>query len=235
MAALQIGVQGQNGPMVLPKNIYALNKKMAQNCNFGSPEEFFNDPGEPVPPQPPGPPPEIIKTQMTLQADAQKTQAQMQADERLKAAEQDFEARRIMAEQAHQKEMEVLRAQLQAQTAEVEEQRQVRMSDYQHERAEISADKRDTASRDHEIRTRLLEANPELAATFMAHSTGQTVTKAIEAVSETQQAMAEALAQLLQEKAAPVSVTLKKDANGRTVGAVASRGGVQTNIEIPRP
>lgn len=223
MQMMQIGVAGTNGPMVGPKNLHALAEKMAMNSGFSAPEIFFNDPGDPIPPQPAAPPPEIVKTQMTLQADAQKTQAQMQADERLKAAEQDFEARRIMAEQAHQKEMEILRAQLQAQTAEVEEQRQVRMVGYQHEMTETSTTRKEAAARDHEIRTRLLDMHPEIAAAYLPTGEVRSVANALDAVAENQRMTAAVLAELVAEKSAPVTVTLQKDANNRTVGAVASR------------
>lgn len=104
LQAMQLGIQGQNGPMVTAQNLYAVADKIGKNSGFTTTEQFFNDPGEMVPPQPPPPPPEIVKTQMTLQADAQKSQA-----------EQDFEAKKMMAQQRHEVEMARLEAELKAQ------------------------------------------------------------------------------------------------------------------------
>lgn len=132
--AMQAGIQGTQGPLVTPKNLYETHRKMALNCGFPSPESFFTDPGDMKPPQPAPPPPEIQKAQMQIQADGQIKQMTLGADMQKLQMEQDFEARRLMQEQQHAKEMEVLKAELadalSSRQAQNQEQSSVRMLEH---------------------------------------------------------------------------------------------------------
>lgn len=224
---LQLGIAGQNGPMVTPKNLHAVVEKMARNMGFEAPEQFVNDPGEALPPQPSAPPPEIVKTQMTLQSKAQEQQVDLQAQAQRFAAEKDFEARRILQEQQHEKEMEALRADLDAARAESAEVSGMRKAEHQQRLSDESESRRGREARDGEIRQLLMEQRPELAADIAGGAEVETIESKIDAHGE-------ALSQLLADKAAPVSIQIQKDAKGKVIGAVATRGGARTEINIQR-
>lgn len=217
---LQIGAQGQNGPMITPKNLYAVVEKMARNMGFESPEQFVSDPGDMLPPQPPGPPPEIVKEQMKLQHDGQKTQFTAQQEQQKSAAEKDFEARKIMAQHAHDKEMAVLQAQLQ-------ESREGQSREFETKKLEHSSGE--------ERKKHLMSLHPDQAEQI---STGQSmfseVAQAVMQLAQAQQQQGEMLAQVVAQKSKPISVRMQRDKSGKAVGAVASRGDEQTEIHIQR-
>jgi hypothetical protein len=68
--------------MVQPQNVFNLQARMIELAGFKTPTEFVTDPKTipPQPPQQPPPDPQIVKTQMQIQADAQKFTAQLQND-----------------------------------------------------------------------------------------------------------------------------------------------------------
>lgn len=92
--------------LLTPKNVYNLQKRVAETAGFKSAEEFWTDP-DTVPPQPQQPNPQVMVEQAKLQADQQKTQAQMQADAQQSAMDMQWEREKFMLEQqfdAQQKE-----------------------------------------------------------------------------------------------------------------------------------
>lgn len=93
MALLPMGVTE-------PALIYNTVSEISKMAGFGSPDLFWKKPG---PPQPMPPPPEIQKTQMTLQADAQKFQAEA-AMEKEKLGLQAGQKEQELAIEAEQKE-----------------------------------------------------------------------------------------------------------------------------------
>jgi len=189
---MQLGVQGTTGPLVLPKNLLETCKKIILNSGISNPEAFFNDPGELPPPQPPQPPPDIVKTQMTLQAKAQEDQAARQADQQKSQAGQDFEARKIMAAQQHAKDMVILQAQLDAEKSV----QQAQIQGEQAERQEMSG-------------ARMLEHKTGLDRMGQEQSGMPT---------ERDQLLAQ-VAEALREVSKPKKIRIVRDAQGRATGA----------------
>jgi len=223
----QMGVAGQNGPIVQPRHFYEVIKRVVVNMGFKQHEMFVSDPGEPNPPQQPAPPPEIVKTQMQIQADGQKQQATLQADAQKTQAAQDFEARKILDDHEHQKNMAVLQAELDAFKAQKGEVSSMRLAEHQKLLGDDSEEKRSKSTQDHDIKKTLMSARPELANDIAAG--GEVVT-----IEKTLTQHGEALSRLLADKEAPVSIQIKKDAKGKVIGAVASKGDAQTQINIQR-
>lgn len=96
------------GKLLTPKNVFNLQKRVAETAGFKSAEEFWTDP-DTVQPQPPQPNPQVMVEQAKLQADQQKTQAQMQVDAQKSAQEMQWEREKFMLEQhfdAQQKELD---------------------------------------------------------------------------------------------------------------------------------
>lgn len=117
------GVMGQNGPMVKPRNMFEIAKRMAVNMGFKQYEAFVSDPGDPAPPQPPAPPPEIVKTQMTIQGDAQEQDKDIQFQLEKLRQEQAFEAQKIMAQQQAGIQGKVVDANLRGQSEQIKDER----------------------------------------------------------------------------------------------------------------
>ena len=116
------------GPQIVsPRNVYALQARLAENAGFKNAGEFWTDPAT-LPPPPQGPPPltpEQIKAQASmaeLQFKAQQDQMKFQADLQMKMQvdqnRQEYEARQKQLELQQQAELEQLKAQMQAQQAE---------------------------------------------------------------------------------------------------------------------
>lgn len=141
------------GPqLVAPRNVYALQARLAENAGFKNAGEFWTDPST-VPPPPPGPPPltpEQIKAQASmaeLQFKAQQDQMKFQADLQMKMQvdqnRQEYEARQKQLELQQQAELEQLKAQMQAQQAaakmafEAQQREQDRLLEMQIERMKL--------------------------------------------------------------------------------------------------
>lgn len=95
--ALMIGVTE-------PSKIYNSLSKLTMNAGFKNPDEFWTDPSK-KPPQPPPPSPDAIKaeadvkkTEMSMQADAQKFQAQAQIDQQSEQMKMAAERQKFIAE-----------------------------------------------------------------------------------------------------------------------------------------
>ena len=86
------GVTGQNGPMVSPRSFFELIKRTTNNMGIKQPDLFVSDPGDPVQPQQPGPPPEIVKTQMTLERDREEQQKDIEFELEKQRRDQLFKA-----------------------------------------------------------------------------------------------------------------------------------------------
>ena len=125
MAAVQGGGMGL---LVKPKHLYNLQAEKVKLAGFQNVDDFWQDPGDEMPPQQQKPDPETVKAQaqaqqkqIELQADAQKFQAQQQIEERANQARFAFEAeqkaldRQVELEKARiQQETQLLIAQMRA-------------------------------------------------------------------------------------------------------------------------
>ena len=125
MAAIQGGGMGL---LVKPKHVYNLQAQKVKLAGFQNVDDFWQDPGDGMPPQQQKPDPEMVKAeaqakqkQLELQADAQKFQAQQQIEERANQARFAFEAeqkaldRQVELEKARiQQETQLLIAQMRA-------------------------------------------------------------------------------------------------------------------------
>jgi hypothetical protein len=114
--AQAMAVQGGGmGKLVTPKNLYNVQRKMAELAGIKDPSFAWTDPDtvQAPPPAPPPVDPKVQTTQMTLQADQQKFQAQAGIDQQNKAADlQDAQ----MARQ-HDAELQLALAQIKEQAA----------------------------------------------------------------------------------------------------------------------
>lgn len=203
--------------IVKPENLYASVIEQAKLQGHANPEKFWTKPtGQPQPQQPP---PEIVKTQMQLQYDGQKTQAQMRADmqkalfdaqqaEKQRAQDAAIEKYRIdkQAETALQtaqiqagKDIQVEAAKLQTtvdvKTADIQNQRDLELFRAQNEATRAAAD----------------EAKGRMEQDMMGQHMG-----------EMKQGLQELAKELKGKKA--VSVSKKRDAEGRMVAAIIKRG-----------
>jgi hypothetical protein len=127
MAIMQTPMAGR---LVTEANVYEAQAAIAEKAGFKNPGRFWSDPKNLPPPQPPQAPPDptIIKTQMELQADAQKFQAetqlrlqeiQMQASAKLQEVQANLELQ--AANDQRDSERETMKAQLNAQIASAEQ------------------------------------------------------------------------------------------------------------------
>lgn len=129
MAAIQGGGMGL---LVKPKHVYNLQAQKVKLAGFQNVDDFWQDPGDGMPPQQQKPDPEMVKAeaqakqkQLELQADAQKFQAQQQIEERANQARFAFDAeqkaldRQVELEKARiQQETQLLIAQMRSASAE---------------------------------------------------------------------------------------------------------------------
>lgn len=107
---------GALGKFLTPKNIYNVQRRIAELAGLKDPSFAWTDPDllAQQPQQPPPPPPEVQKEQMRIQADAQKFQAQTQVEgQRFQVELQDKQA-----ERQHDAELQIALAKIkeQAQT-----------------------------------------------------------------------------------------------------------------------
>ena len=127
MAIMQTPMAGR---LVTEANIYEAQAAIAEKAGFKNPGRFWSDPKNLPPPQPPQVPPDpmIIKTQMELQADAQKFQAetqlrlqeiQLQASAKLQEVQANLELQ--ATNDQRDSERETMKAQLNAQLAQSEQ------------------------------------------------------------------------------------------------------------------
>jgi hypothetical protein len=79
---------GGLGKVVTLKNIYNVQRKVAEMAGLKDPTFAWTDPDTVPPPEPPPPSPELQREQMRQEADAQKFQAQAELDREKRAADQ---------------------------------------------------------------------------------------------------------------------------------------------------
>jgi hypothetical protein len=110
-AVMQTPVGAQ---LVDAQTLHATQARICENAGFKNPGEFWKDPATSEPPQmPPPPDPTIVKTQMTLQADAQKTQATMQTDAQKFQAQLAFDAQQAQLDRESKERIEMAKLQFQ--------------------------------------------------------------------------------------------------------------------------
>jgi hypothetical protein len=129
MMILQEQKQAMAIGLATPQNLYNSLKRITQNAGFKQAEEFWTDASQ-QPTQPPSPPPEIVKTQMQIQADQAESQAKRQDDAMRFQAEQQMQIAVDQNRQeweAKQKQLELQQTgQLEAMKAQYEDMQQAR-------------------------------------------------------------------------------------------------------------
>ncbi|MDO9313386.1 MAG: hypothetical protein Q7T97_02435 [Burkholderiaceae bacterium] len=146
MAIMQTPMAGR---LVTEANIYEAQAAIAEKAGFKNAGRFWSDPKNLPPPQPPQVPPDpmIIKTQMELQADAQKFQAetqlrmqeiQMQSQAKLQEVQANLELQ--AANDQRDSERESMKAQLDAQIAAAEQENKRMLADLDASVAKYKAD-----------------------------------------------------------------------------------------------
>jgi hypothetical protein len=138
---------GMNGPLVYAKNIYNKLAKLVEASGLRSVQPYYNEPGAPPPegtppPHPPMPPPEIMKTQMQIQADQATTQLQLQADQQKTMAQIQADMASQEAERQHKERLALadIQSKQALEVTRLNQERELRLAELAHQQQRLGLD-----------------------------------------------------------------------------------------------
>lgn len=144
IAQLQAVQGGGMGLLVKPKHLYNLQVQKVKLAGFQNVDDFWQDPGDEMPPQQQKPDPEAQK----IQAQGQQKQLELQADAQKFKAQQQIEERATQARFAFEAEQKAMDRQLELEKARIQQETQLLIAQMRGASAEFIADKKADAMED---------------------------------------------------------------------------------------